>query len=124
MPPQKRHSATRRRSTATKGPAKTKKRTPPGRSKTQALAMTDAVRRGEPLVRARPTNPLAVFEPLRKAVIDRQIALIDMAITWSPAHVIVSQQAAFWEGFAHDGAKVGGRRRSAARPARRRKTKA
>lgn len=86
--------------------------------------MTDAVRRGEPLVRAHPTNPLAAFEPLRRAVVDRQIALLDMAITWSPAHVIVSQQAAFWEGFVRDGVKVVARRKSVARPARRRKAKA
>lgn len=113
MPQQKRHSAARRSTKV--GKPKAAKSTPRRAAKTKALAVTEAVRR-EPLVRARLENPLAAFEPLRRAVIDRQIAFLDMAMTWSPAHIIVGQQAAFWDGFVRDGAKSPSR----AKPARKR----
>jgi hypothetical protein len=44
-------------------------------------------------------NPLTILEPLRQAVIDRQIEFFAVAMAWSPAHIIVKQQAAFWEAF-------------------------
>lgn len=112
MPPQKR--ATRRSTKAAKPPKKPASRR---RTKTQALAVADAVRR-EPVKRVRVPNPLAAFEPLRRSVVDRQLQLIDLAVTWSPAHVIVDQHAAFWSGFANEGAKGGTRRRPARKAAR------
>ena len=77
---------------------------PRARSKTRALAVPDAVR-SEPIGKWRPSypaiNPLAMLEPLRRQIADRQIALVSMALDWHPARILVSQQAAFWEGFAH-----------------------
>lgn len=119
MPPQKRHSAARRSTKA--HAAKAPKRTQRRRAKTQPLAMADAVRR-EPLAKTRLANPLAAFEPLRRTILDRQIALLDLAMTWSPIHIIADQQAAFWVGFTRDGAKVSRRRKPArnrAKPASR-----
>lgn len=110
MPPQKRHSAARRSTKA--HTIKTPKRTQRRRTKTQALAVADAVRR-EPLAKTRLANQLAALEPLRRTILDRQIALLDLAMTWSPVHIIVDQQAAFWVGFTHDGVEGGHRRKPA-----------
>lgn len=118
MPPQKRHTIAHR---STKAHTKAPKRMQRRHTKTQALAMADAVRR-EPLAAPRLANPLAAFEPLRRTILDRQIALLDLAMTWSPLHIIADQQAAFWVGFASDGVKARPRRkpaRSRAKPASR-----
>ncbi|CAN1721429.1 conserved protein of unknown function [Hyphomicrobium sp. 1Nfss2.1] len=69
------------------------------RSKTQPLAITDTVRRG-PVAGAAVANPLLALEPLRRSLMDRQAALVGLAMAWSPAHVLIDQHAAFWAGVA------------------------
>ncbi len=121
MPPRKRPSATRRPAKAGASKpiaAKASKRAPRRRAKTQALAVAETVRR-EPLRHVAIINPLAALEPLGRRVMERQIALLGMAMAWSPAHVIVSQQAAFWEGFVGDAGK-GAQRKPARKRSKRR----
>jgi hypothetical protein len=59
---------------------------PPARrsSKTQALAISDPVKREAP-------GP---------SMFDSQLALLGALAAWSPVQMLVSQQAAFWEGVA------------------------
>lgn len=71
---------------------------PRRRSKTKALAISDAIRR-EPLAGQRLLNPLSMLEPLRQRIVEQQIEFLGAALVWSPAHVIIGQQAAFWDGF-------------------------
>ncbi|MFA5899790.1 MAG: hypothetical protein WC829_11850 [Hyphomicrobium sp.] len=76
---------------------------PRQRAKTQALSVNAAAVRREP-VRGMPlpANPLTMLEPLRRAMVDRQFALLGAAMTWAPANILVSHQAAFWSGFAEE----------------------
>jgi hypothetical protein len=74
MPPRKK--PVRRKSVAAKSPRRR-------RPSTKALAIGDAVRR----------------EPLGRSVLDRQLAVLEAMMAWSPARMLVNQQAAFWEGF-------------------------
>lgn len=78
--------------------SKASRATSGGRAQTKALAIGEAVRR-EPARRAGFANPLSLLEPLRQSIVDGQIALIGVAMTWSPAHVLVGQHTAFWDGF-------------------------
>lgn len=73
-------------------------------SKVKALAISDAVRR-EPHSSRQLVSPLAILEPLRRRLVEQQIELLGAALTWSPAHIIISQQAAFWDGFVTGAAK-------------------
>lgn len=61
--------------------------------------MTDAVKREAPQ-RSMLDTQLSLFEPLRRSVLDNQMALLGAMVAWSPARLLVNQQAAFWEGFA------------------------
>ena len=74
MPPRKK--PVRRTSVAAKSPRRR-------RPSTKALAISDAVRR----------------EALGRSVLDRQLAVLETLMAWSPARMLVNQQAAFWEGF-------------------------
>ena len=67
-------------------------------SRTKALALSEAVLR-EPFQSPAFVNPLAIFEPLRRAMIDRQMELIAVFMAWSPPSIIAKQQAAFWQAF-------------------------
>lgn len=67
-------------------------------SRTKALALSQSVLRG-PIQSPAFVNPLTIFEPLRRAMIDRQIELIGVFMAWSPPSIIAKQQAAFWEAF-------------------------
>lgn len=87
------------------------------RAKTKALAIGDAVRR-QALRGAGLANPLAILEPLRQSMVERQIALVGAAMTWSPAHILVSQQAAFWDGFTDAAAKRSLRQKPASKRTR------
>jgi hypothetical protein len=81
----------------------TKSTKPPARrsAKTKALAISDPVKR----------------EALRRSVLDSQFAVLEAIMAWSPARLLVNQQAAFWEGFsatsAEPRARVGKRKRPA-----------
>jgi hypothetical protein len=75
MPPRKK--TVRRKSTAAK-------RSQPRRAKTKALAIGDPVRR----------------ETIGPSVVERQLAVIEALMAWSPARMLINQQAAFWGGFA------------------------
>lgn len=83
MPPRKKPA--RRKPTTAAKPARR-------RTKTQALAIADPVRR----------------EALRRTVLDSQFAVLEALMAWSPARVLVNQQAAFWEGFAAPSATARG----------------
>jgi hypothetical protein len=87
-------------------------------AKTQALAITEAVKR-EPLQVAA-FAPTLMLEPLRRTMVNGQLALLSMMTAWSPTHMIVRQQAAFWEGFASPDSepKAPPRKRTAAKRAR------
>ena len=74
MPPRKRPA--RRRAKSAKPPARRS-------SKSKALAISDPVKR----------------EALQRSVLDSQFAVLEAIMAWSPARLLVSQQAAFWEGF-------------------------
>ena len=74
MPPRKK--PVRRKSVAAKAPRRR-------RPSTKALAISDAVRR----------------ESIGPSVFDRQLAVLETLMAWSPARMFVNQQAAFWEGF-------------------------
>ncbi len=74
MPPRKKPA--RRTTKSTKPPARRS-------SKTKALAISDPVKR----------------EALRRSVLDSQFAVLEAIMAWSPARLLVNQQAAFWEGF-------------------------
>ena len=75
MPPRK--MPVRRKAKAAKPPARRS-------SKTKALAISDPVKR----------------EALGPSMFDSQLALLGALAAWSPVQILVSQQAAFWEGFA------------------------
>jgi hypothetical protein len=75
MPPRKK--PVRRKSVVAKAPARR-------RTRTKALAIGDAVRR----------------EAIGHSVLDRQLAVFEAMMAWSPARMLLNQQAAFWEGFA------------------------
>ena len=121
MPPQKRsstaHRSTKSRSVKATLAASKSAKSQRRRTKTRALAVSDAVLR-EAVGGARLPNPLQVFEPLRKTIVDRQIAFLGMVMAWSPARIIVNQQAAFWEGVAND---AGSARVQSPEPARKAK---
>jgi hypothetical protein len=74
MPPRKK--TVRRKSAAAKRPQ-------PRRAKTKALAIGDSVRR----------------ETIGPSVVERQLAVIEALMAWSPARMLINQQAAFWGGF-------------------------
>jgi hypothetical protein len=74
MPPRK--MPVRRKAKVAKPPAR---RSP----KTKALAISDPVKREAP-------GP---------SMFDSQLALFGALAAWSPARILASQQAAFWEGF-------------------------
>ena len=74
MPPRK--MPVRRKAKAGKPPARPS-------SKTQALAISDPVKREAP-------------DP---SMFDSQLALLGALAAWLPARILASQQAAFWEGF-------------------------
>lgn len=128
MPPQKRQSTRQRTTQRTTKAATAKARTPAKtkprrRATTQPLALADAAIRREPLRAASlPANPLTLLEPIRRAMVDRQVALLGAAMTWNPAHILVSQQAAFWGGFTSEGTKSAPRKRTPA-PKRKRAAK-
>jgi hypothetical protein len=71
-----RNKTVRRKSTAAKRPQ-------PRRAKIKALAIGDTVRR----------------EAIKPSAVDRQLAVIEALMAWSPARMLINQQAAFWEGF-------------------------
>ena len=73
MPPRKK--PLRRKSVATKSTRR--------RPSTKALAISDAVRR----------------ESIGRSAFDRQLAVLETLMAWSPARMLLNQQAAFWEGF-------------------------
>jgi hypothetical protein len=81
MPPRKK--TIRRKPAAAKSPRRR-------RSSTKALAIGDAVRR-ETLGRSMLDRQLSVL--------DRQLAVFEAMMAWSPARMLLNQQAAFWEGF-------------------------
>jgi hypothetical protein len=68
------------------------KKQPRRRAKTEALAVS------EPVIR----------EPVRVASVNSQFELLHALMSWSPASIVVGQQAAFWRGFA-ESAGVGAR---------------
>jgi len=74
MPP--RNTPARRTTKSAKAPARRS-------SKSRALAISDPVKR----------------EALRRSVLDSQFAVLEAIMAWSPARLLVNQQAAFWEGF-------------------------
>jgi hypothetical protein len=74
MPPRK--TPARRTTKSAKTPARRA-------SKSKALAISDPVKR----------------EALRRSVLDSQFAVLEAIMAWSPARLLVNQQAAFWEGF-------------------------
>jgi hypothetical protein len=74
MPPRKK--PVRRKSVAAKSPRRR-------RPSTKALAISDAVRR----------------ESIGPSAFDRQLAVLETLMAWSPARMLINQQAAFWEGF-------------------------
>ena len=74
MPPRKK--PVRRKSVAVKSPRRR-------RPRTKALAISDAVRR----------------ESIGPSAFDRQLAVLETLMAWSPARMLINQQAAFWEGF-------------------------
>ena len=74
MPPRKK--PVRRKTAAAKSPQRR-------RASTKALAIGDAVRR----------------ETLGRSVLDRQLAVLEAMMAWSPARMLLNQQAAFWGGF-------------------------
>ncbi len=120
MPPQKRsaaHRSTKPRSAKATFPARKSARSQRRRTKTQALALSDAVLR-ETVGSTHFPNPMQAFEPLRKTIVDRQIAFFGMVMAWSPARIIVNQQAAFWEAVAND---AGNDRERSRKPARKAK---
>lgn len=50
------------------------------------------------------TKALAIAEPVKRqaqaqSALGSQMALLDALAAWSPMQILVSQQAAFWEGF-------------------------
>ena len=71
-----RKKTVRRKSAPAKAPARR-------RTRTKALAIGDAVRR----------------ETIGRSVLDRQLAVLETLMAWSPARMLINQQAAFWEGF-------------------------
>lgn len=75
MPPRKK--PVRRKSVTAKSPQRRR------RPSTKALAISDPVRR----------------ESIGRSVFDRQLAVLETLMAWSPARMLVNQQAAFWEGF-------------------------
>jgi hypothetical protein len=91
MPPRKKLA--RRKAAA----PNTRKRAP---AKTKALAVVDAVKRES----VSATNFL-----------QKQAALFSAVSAWSPARMLVAQQAAFWKGFAdtNDIKRTGRRKRRA-----------
>jgi hypothetical protein len=76
MPPRKK--TVRSKSTPRKTPARARP------ARTKALAIGDSVRR----------------ETIAASVFDRQLAVIEALMAWSPARMLINQQAAFWGGFA------------------------
>ena len=53
------------------------------RASTKALAISDAVRR----------------ESIGRSAFDRQLAVLETLMAWTPARMLLNQQVAFWEGF-------------------------
>jgi hypothetical protein len=95
MPPRKK--TVRRKSTSRKTPAR-------GRpARTKALAIGDSVRR----------------EMIGASVLDRQLAVIEALMAWSPARMLINQQAAFWGGFVTPTDAQPARKRAPKRKARR-----
>ena len=94
MPPRKKPA--RRKSVAAKAPARRR------RASTKALAIGDAVRR----------------EAIGPSVLDRQLAVLEAMMAWSPARMLLNQQVAFWEGFAAPSDAPPARKRAPKRPAR------
>lgn len=88
------------------------------RSRTQALALSDAVLR-EPFQSAAFVNPLTIFEPLRRAMVEQQMELIGVIMAWSPPSIIAKQQAAFWEAFTSGPVKQHSRRAQSRKRAKR-----
>ncbi len=58
----------------------------PRRTGTKALAVSDSVLRGE----------------LPRSMLDSQLELLGTMLAWSPARLLVHQQAAFWKGVAEE----------------------
>lgn len=86
MPPRKKRAprktatkkiAAKRKPAAAKKPAR-------GRAKTRALAFSESVVREAP----------------RPAMFANPFAVLEAMLAWSPARILATQQAAFWEGFA------------------------
>jgi hypothetical protein len=96
MPPRKK--PVRRKSVSAKAPTRR-------RTRTKALAISDPVR----------------HETVARSVLDRQLAVIEAMMAWSPARMLLNQQAAFWEGFAAPSDAPPARKRAPKRPARRAK---
>ena len=99
MPSEKRKSGTRGAGSA---PASTKKprvaaKGARKRAASKPLAVTERILR-EPVQGTPMLNPMTVLEPLRRQMVDRQIAWFGIVMAFSPAHVIADQQAAFWKG--------------------------
>jgi hypothetical protein len=74
MPPRKKSV---RKSTPKKAPARARP------ARTKALAIGDSVRR----------------ETIGASMLDRQLAIIEAMMAWTPARMLINQQAAFWGGF-------------------------
>lgn len=86
MPPRKKPAPRKpasKKTVATRKPPAAKK---PARrrAKTRALAISDAVVREAP----------------RPAMFANPFAVLEAMLAWSPARMLATQQAAFWEGFA------------------------
>lgn len=64
------------------------------------------------------TKPLAISAHVRReapsgrSLLDTQMDLLRVMMTWSPMGVMLTQQAAFWEGAASAKPKDGARKRS------------
>jgi len=71
------------------------------RTGTKALAVSDAVLRGE----------------VSRSMLDSQLEFLGTMMAWSPARLLVQQQAAFWKGFVGEPSTSPASQRS--RPAKR-----
>jgi hypothetical protein len=66
-------------------------------------------------------SQLALLEPLQRSVLDSQLAILGAMAAWSPARLLINQQAAFWEGLVEPSTppRNGTRKRAAKKRTRR-----
>lgn len=94
-------------------PPRNASRTTPARKKTPARHKQPAAKKAARRAKA---QPLAIAEAVKRetprgSVFDRQLAIIETLLAWTPARMLASQQAAFWQGFAGGDEDAPGKRK-------------